>query len=91
MMEFHNRLLCHTQCSGFTVPPIRGTNLTLVRHSVNSVEGDYLSDVLDSIKRVSLCNAYNLHNVPHSCNCCLSFNHSICSKNIILNYRANKF
>lgn len=45
MMVFHNGLLRHTQCGGFTVSPISGTNLTLVRRSVNSAEGDYLSGV----------------------------------------------
>ena len=43
MIEFHNGLLHRTQCSGFTVSPISGANLTLVRRSVNSAEGDYLS------------------------------------------------
>ncbi len=45
MMEFCNGLLHRTQCRSFTVSPISGTNLTLVRRSVNSIEGDYLSAV----------------------------------------------
>lgn len=32
-------------------PPISGTNLTLVRRSVNSIKGDNLSVVWDSVTR----------------------------------------
>lgn len=45
MMEFRNGLLHCTQCRGSTVSLISGTNSTLVRLSVNSAKGDYLSGV----------------------------------------------
>lgn len=45
MMKFRNGLLHRTHRHGFTVFPISGSNLTLVRRYVNSTEGDYLSDV----------------------------------------------
>lgn len=45
MKEFHNGYCTvhNTVVSQF--PPISGANVTLVRHSVNSTEGDYLSGV----------------------------------------------